>query len=302
MLSIFKKKKTIVTHNGPFHTDDIFAVATLCLVFEKEYSLKIIRTRDPAEINKADLVVDVGDSYDTDNNRFDHHQEGRAGVRDNGIPYASFGLVWNKFGEQLCGDDEIARSIETKLVLPIDALDNGVEVTKPVHDGIYGYTIGDMFRSFRPTWKEGIVDIDRVFIESVQLAKKILKREIIKAKDEIQAMEAVMQIYKGSKDKRLLILNKYYPTDIVMGKIPEALLVVFPESVNSNWCIKTVRDKENSFESKILLPDEWAGKRDSELENITGVKGAVYCHPGRFLAVAKTKEAAVALAQKALNS
>src|SRR5437764_1161911 len=95
---------TIVAHNGNFHADDVFAVATVLLVLERsdfpawrQAIPKIIRTRDPKTIEKADFVVDVGGVYDAENNRFDHHQAGGAGTRANGIPYASFGLVWKKF-------------------------------------------------------------------------------------------------------------------------------------------------------------------------------------------------------------
>lgn len=34
----------------------------------------IIRTRDTAELDLCDVVVDVGGVYDPDKHRFDHHQ------------------------------------------------------------------------------------------------------------------------------------------------------------------------------------------------------------------------------------
>jgi len=49
------------------------------------------------------------------------------------------------------------------------------------------------------------------------------------------------------------------------------------------------------------LPKSWAGKRDRELEKITGVAGAIFCHRNLFLAVAKTKEAILQLAELALK-
>ncbi len=58
----------------------------------------MIRTRDLEVINKADIVIDVGGEYNADTGRFDHHQRGGAGERENGIPYSSFGLIWQKYG------------------------------------------------------------------------------------------------------------------------------------------------------------------------------------------------------------
>ena len=72
------KKIIVATHNGSFHTDDVFAVASLSLAFSNE-GLQVVRTRDQEVIKSADIVVDVGRIHDVDKNRFDHHQEGGAG-------------------------------------------------------------------------------------------------------------------------------------------------------------------------------------------------------------------------------
>ena len=53
-------KKRLVTHNGSFHADDLFAAATLSLYLDKKgFDYEIVRTRDMAVINKADYVVDL---------------------------------------------------------------------------------------------------------------------------------------------------------------------------------------------------------------------------------------------------
>src|SRR5690348_4673081 len=102
-----KKEVKIVTHSGNFHTDDIFAVATLFLLLEKDHTLLVTRSRDMETIAAADYVVDVGGEYDPAQNRFDHHQINGGGQRDNGIPYASFGLVWKHFGSVVSQSEEI---------------------------------------------------------------------------------------------------------------------------------------------------------------------------------------------------
>ena len=50
-----------VTHNGIFHADDIFSAAILLKVFP---DISIYRTRDQDQIDKADIVFDVGHVYD----------------------------------------------------------------------------------------------------------------------------------------------------------------------------------------------------------------------------------------------
>lgn len=38
------------------------------------------------------------------------------------------------------------------------------------------------------------------------------------------------------------------------------------------------------------LPDAWAGLLDEDLQRISGLTGAIFCHKGRFFSLWKTKE------------
>ncbi|MEX2010580.1 MAG: MYG1 family protein, partial [Parcubacteria group bacterium] len=49
--------KTIATHSGMYHADDVFAVATLLMVYP---DAEVIRTRDMEKIQEAEIAVDVG--------------------------------------------------------------------------------------------------------------------------------------------------------------------------------------------------------------------------------------------------
>ena len=62
-----------------------------------------------------------------------------------------------------------------------------------------------------------------------------------------------------------------------------------------------MRKEKNSFGNRKDFPSAWAGLKGKELQAETGVEDAVFCHNKLFLSVAKSKEGAVALAQKALS-
>jgi len=300
MFNLFKPKLVIVTHNGRFHPDDVFAVAVLELVFGNNKKIKIIRSRDSEIIKKADIVVDVGGEYNTDKNRFDHHQQDGAGKREDGIPYASFGLVWKKYGQALCGGKEIADEIEKSLVEPTDAGDSGVEIVTKKYGDIYPYEIFDVMDTFLPTWKENF-DTDRAFEKAMIFAKKIIQREIILHKDRFEAVAKVTEIYKNTNDKRLLVLPGYYPFSRFVKNFPELLFVVFPD-LDGQWSLNTVKIDKESFTDRKKLPVEWAGKFGADFEKVTGVTDAIFCHINRFVAKAKTKESILKLAEIALNS
>ena len=296
IFSLFKKRPTVVVHDGKFHCDDIFSVATLQLVFG---DLKIVRTRDASIIEKADFVADVGGISDPQLNRFDHHQKGGAGFHVNGIPYASFGQVWKKFGTQLCGSQAVADKIEESLVCAIDADDNGVPLVTYIGNA-EPRSLQSFFYAYRPSWKEDQKMFNTNFLKLVVVAADFLKREIIKTKDLLEASVAVHLAYENSSDKKVVILEKNYPYNDELQKYPEPIFVVSLRP-NGSWGVNTISsDSKHNFELRKKLPESWAGLRDDDMAKASGVSDAIFCHNGRFLAVAKSKEGALALAQKAL--
>jgi uncharacterized UPF0160 family protein len=293
---------TIATHNGKFHADDVFAVASLKILLAGN-DIKIVRTRDKGVYNNADYVIDVGSIYDPETKRFDHHQkDGGAGKRENGVPYAAFGLVWKHYGNELAGHDRAALIIDEQLVQTIDAVDNGIGVCTVSALVKRYYSFMDMISAFRPTWNESGRSYDEAFLEAVDIAVRILEREIIHTRDGVIAYDILDGLYKAEADKRLLILDRNYPYNNFADDHPEILFVVRPYGGSEKWEIAAVRDLIGGFERRKDLPLNWAGKTDAELQDETGVDDAIFCHNNRFIAIAGSKEGAVRLAKKALQS
>lgn len=96
----------LITHNGKFHTDEVFGAALLTYLIP---DLEIIRTRDKKAISDAiedfnSIVIDVGKVYNPNKDAFDHHQESfnvnYFGTRG-GINMSSCGLVWKHFSWEI---------------------------------------------------------------------------------------------------------------------------------------------------------------------------------------------------------
>lgn len=288
--------KTILTHSGSFQADDIFAVAILILAIGEA---KVVRTREKDQIAAADYVVDVGMLYDPTKNRFDHHQPGGAGQRPNGIPYASCGLVWKKFGEKLAGGKEETELIDTILMQPLDAHDNGVSIADYRFENVRAYSIVDFLYSFLPSLHESEENLYRIFMELVTIAKELLAREIAKAKSLIIGEAKVREALETSPDKRILVLSEELPWRRVLSNEPEVMFVVYPRN-DGRWGVRAVQD--TGYISRRPLPVAWAGKTGKDLEEITGVSDAIFCHRALFMVVAGTKKGAMALAEIALNA
>lgn len=293
----------IITHSGNFHPDEVLAVASLRILFGN--GCEIIRTRDIKTLEEKDaedIVLDVGFKYIPEENRFDHHQEGGAGKRENGIPYASFGLIWKQFGEKIAGSKRAADTIEEKLVLPIDAMDNGIDTFQKANKHFKPYLIEGALISFLPTWQEKDTDVDGAFMNAVALAQIILKREVAKAKAFIDGEQEVEKAYQEASDKRVIILNNNYSWRDVLAKYPEPLFVVMNDGKQTTWAVSAIRKDGVSFQSRKLFPESWAGKTGSALAEATGVHDANFCHNGRFIVVANSREGALKLAELAVNA
>ncbi len=285
--------KTIATHNGNFHADDVFSIAALKNIFP---SFKLIRTRDLDIIAKADIVVDVGGEYDAESDRFDHHQRGGAGERENGIPYSSFGLIWQKYGLEICeGNQDVANAVDAGLVSTIDAIDCGHV------EGIYkGISLSQTIGMFNPTWQEDS-HFDTCFDDAVDFASRVLARFIASADGGISAKEIVAKAIDNAEDPRVIVLEKYTPWKRTVHTLSkEALYVVYP-SQTGQWRIQTVPVELGSFEDRKSLPKPWAGLSDKALKEVTGIDDAMFCHNGLFIAGAESFESTMKMASIALE-
>jgi uncharacterized UPF0160 family protein len=293
----------IGTHSGSFHADEVFALATLRLVHG---AIGIIRTRDAEALALCDLRIDVGRKYDPSTGDFDHHQ-GDAGERPNGIRYASFGLVWRELGAQLCGSEAIAEEIDKSLVSPIDAGDNGQELAAElVYEGVSPYHLGRLIGSLGPHWD----DDDREqaeqegFGEALKLADGVLRREIGAAQARARATGLVRAAIGAAEDPRIIEFDRGLPwKKIVMVEAPDALVVIYPRKAeeSTDWGVQAVPADTGPFDNRKDFPEAWAGLEGPDLQAVTSVPDAIFCHVGRFMAVAGSREGALALARLAVG-
>ena len=284
---------TIATHNGNFHADDVFSIAALKNIFPV---FNLVRTRDLEVIGKADVVIDVGGIYDPETGRFDHHQRGGAGERENGIPYSSFGLVWKKYGLEICGgNQDVANSVDSSLVSTIDAIDCGH--AEGVSKGI---SLSQTISMFNPTWEEES-HYDVCFDEAVAFASRVLTRFIASASGGISAKSIVAKAIEQAEDPRVIVLEQYTPWKRTVHALSEdALFMVYP-SDSGQWRIQTVPVEPGSFENRKSLPKAWAGLSDKALQDATQLDDAMFCHNGLFIGGAASFESTMKMAAMALE-
>ena len=302
----FKKEIKVITHDGSFHPDEVFACASLMIWAEKNNSkLKIIRTRDQKLFSGADFLLDIGGVFDPDENRFDHHQKEGAGVRENGVPYASAGLVWKTFGLDLCnGNDEMVKNIDTFLIQGIDGPDNGYDLYEDTTDNnprYYKYAIGDIVNSYRPVTGEQ-TSLDEAFNNAVVLAKQILERALLHTKEYFIGKQKLEEAYRVRESDAYIVTDAEYKAWYEFTEIHSSLLYMIYPRTTTGWSAKCTIKESGSFEPRKAFPESWRGFRKEELEAVTGIQGSIFCHRTGYLLVADTKEHLLQLVKIAVES
>ena len=251
----------------------------------------------------ADLRVDVGFRDDPSSGDFDHHQREFAAARDNGVRYASFGLVWREFGPQVCGGDRtLADHVDGTLVQSVDANDTGQRLTQPLIDGVRVMTVSGLIGAFNARWDETLSpeqERER-FDAAVAFAHGVLVREIASAAAAGRAELVVRDAIASAQDPRLVELPTDVPwKQVLVPESPDALFVIYPK--RQGFGLQAVPRELGGFENRLDLPASWGGLQGPDLTAITGVEDAVFCHAKRFLVVAESHAGIARLAELALG-
>lgn len=288
-----------VTHAGKFHADEVFATILLEKIYDE---INLIRLPEVDGINLDKKFV-----YDIGGGKFDHHQIGGNGQRNSGIKYAAFGLVWKEFGraylqkKQVNNIENCFNMFDKNFVQFIDAGDNGQ--IKYENIDIKLVTLSDIIEGFNPNWNENI-DSDEKFKEALQIAKKIFNNKIESTIAKCDAKEFVEQAIEKSENG-IMVLDKFMPyQEFVLessNKKAKKILYVIFKSNRKGYTIKAIPKELGSFVNRKKFPDEWCGLRNEELQKVTGVKTATFCHNAGFICVADQYEDALKLARLAVE-
>ena len=275
---------TVATHDGPFHADDVMAVALIRVFYDGEAA--VVRTRDPKKIDAADLVVDVGALFDPSQGRFDHHQASYQGPRSS----AGMILDWLTDTGRIGGD--LSSSLRTGLMDYIDDVDNGRVAPKPTVP-CFPRIVEALTHNARSH-----PEFDAAFEEAVGLGTSWLRglraehERVLEAKRVVAAAMAKAE----ASGSRLIELDQYVPWKPVYfenggGEHPTDY--VLHPGTDGSWRVVAIPPKLGDFGQKRPLPEAWAGLTDEALEAVTGVAGSVFCHKNRFIAVFRTREGAL---------
>ncbi len=268
---ITKKDAKAFTHGGKFHADDVFSAALL-LYLNPEIQI----TRGNKVPEEYDGIV-----FDIGRGEYDHHQIDSR-IRDNGVPYAAFGLLWEQLGAGILGE-ELAQEFDEAFVQPLDNDDNTGEKNE----------LATLIGNFNPTWDASISG-DEAFFRAVGVAGMILENKFERYLGNERANKRIEEVMaaqdKSMDDTRILVLPEFIPCQKRLSETDIAF-VIFPSN-RGGYCIQPQK-KEYSMNYKCSFPKEWLGYENEELVQATGLVSAGFCHKGGFLMTTGTLEDAI---------
>lgn len=276
MRTDFKTCAKGFTHGGVFHADDVFATALLKIL---NPDIEIIRGYQVPE--DFDGIV-----YDVGMGKYDHHQKDRR-VRENGVPYAAFGLLWEECGTLILSEEDAVK-FDEHFVQPLDWSDNTGE----------SYILAKVIGDFNASWRAEQKDADVLFGQAVDFAKTILENRFEQILAEREAENTVLAKMEAGKAP-ILVLDQSLPwKTAVIGS--EYVYVIYP-SLRGGYNVQAVPQEDDTQMLVRPFPEAWRGKTPEALQELTGITGFTFCHVSGFLCAADTIEDAVKVAELALS-
>lgn len=277
---MFEDRKTSIetafTHGGVFHADDVFSAALLRIL---NPDIRIERGFAVPD-DYSGIVFDIGYG------EFDHHQA-RSRVRENGIPYAAFGLLWERFGSCILEPHE-AEAFDEQFIQPIDLADN----TGRKHP------ICQLVSDFNPNATASPDAFDSAFEDAVTWAASILIRRLNSIALERKDYNYVRQRMEVC-DGAVLVLER--PAKWQTAAVGSGYDYVVYPSQRGGYNVQAVPGGNGESNVNATFPTRWRGSSATELQGLSGISGLSFCHPSGYLCAVESFDDAIAITNMLLD-
>ena len=265
------------THDGTFHADELCAIAVLQEALPKDIEVRVLRSRDGSTLSRCDIVVDVGGG------RYDHHGPDNKHY-PNGVPYSALGKVL----DDVEPSSQLRNFILWDWGYAIQAYDNGMYQLPP------GIEQSKMRwgNAMNPTWDEHLsqAEIQDRFDETLAMVRKVYRRIRVQCQARILSQQVLQNCPVYARRFVELPVNGC-PWQQYAFKHRE-ILGAYHQDEHGHWVVRVAKDNPVMAGTRIDFPAEWGGKERKELEAVSHIKGALFCHRALYMAIFETKEGA----------
>lgn len=274
----------VITHDGKFHPDEIYA-CVLLQYFTKD-ELSFTRTRDMklienAQFQKSTYVIDVGGVYDPLKNNYDHHQSTFTDVGLEGDLLSSCGLMWRKFRDS-SGLSEFVKNKIDEFTIKVDKHDNGKEYFNEIEFiSLYNYAFE--YKSQNTRFKRAYASAVTHFANMMNMWEEFHRKE-----------EKAKEILKTASGG-IICTDEKIGVNPIFNKSDNLLLVSPRKGEEYTVCSLNIGE-EVDFSIRCPAPISWRALTDDELVEVSKINGMVFCHKTGFITVVNGKENAMQVA------
>jgi uncharacterized UPF0160 family protein len=275
-LTVNHNEINILTHNGLFHSDEVFASALLIHFYAKTKVVNIIRSRNESLIkvfksNPLFFMLDIGSDYNIAMRNFDHHQQG-VEVEEK----ASVMLVLDYLLSVNLITVSLYEYLKENLIQFLNNWDLGLEQAKANFSHKPLPTIISSFNRYDVS-----PEIENVqFRKALDIALSVIENENEAFKQLSEAKKGFMKhtaLHNG-----VIMFNDFNPQYAKLLKQCEGVKY-YIHPMKEDWVVKTT----NSFTNPLPMVED-----ESEL---------VFAHKNRFLSIFKSKNAAISYISNAYH-
>ena len=188
-------------------------------------------------------------------------------------------------------DSNLYAFFHRTLVGGVDAHDNGLVTPEEGH-----LSFSHIISTFNPIIQAKATNeqYDEAFFKAFHFTFDLLKRFQLRYEYEMKCSEIVAE--KMEEAGQVPIFEESIPwIDSFFklgGENHPAKFVVMP--AGKHWKLRGIPPSlEERMATRYPHPKNWAGLMKEELQKITGISGAIFCHKGGFISVWETKEDAL---------
>ena len=264
----------IITHDGTFHSDEIFCIGLLMAFEQKEgQAIQIVRSRDEDFLEEYHahsevFILDIGGNYSVENRNFDHHQD-EAYFSDK----AAVRLVYNYLIEVNKLNPNLGNHLWENLIKLINQWDLGLE-QKFVN--YYHRPLPSLISSYNRT-TEDVSEENIQFEKALSFGLEIIQNEIFSYNQYQDAKRTFLQ--HRNINSHTIIFETFNPKhSSFLKQYKNIRFFIYP--YKGNWAVGAVNSKKHPIPS-------------CESDSYRNCEHLVFSHKNHFLTVFDSKEAAI---------
>jgi uncharacterized UPF0160 family protein len=231
---------------------------------------------------------------------------------------SSAGLIYRKYGQQILynianlmgsrfgnseeeEDENIRRAhyeVYNDIIKEVDAQDNGIDMFPSKYNQRYNINTGlsSRIKRLNPKWNSEDKNNTKAFLKAMDLVEEEFLEQVNFRLNTIRpaydiVKEAYESRYNFHHSGELILLKQPVPWKAHLTRLEykngnmtdKSVKYAIYQTEDGMYKVHAVSEPKAGFQSKVPLVEEWRGKSEEDLRNITGLQSIKFTHHKGFI-------------------